>query len=638
METLINVTQFLYKLRITVSYGINQQPVKMLTLRLVVIIVLEIIYIPYNYLKILDLDEFAISTVIDEANIYHQLLEDINAERSFDTILLLHQGIYNNDLDAIYRYPKPKIFLNRNSELSYKKNYNSEILLVVIISQTEDLEVIDVVAHTLDFMRQSRSLLIAVDVIQHADFLEASLKLFQKYKMTNVLLQFVSSQGNRTRSYYQLKPYPIYHWNNNSMACNNGTYFPQHWRNMNLGNIVTYPNQDLPNNLVYEDDQGNVKFNGFVARLVLLFAELFNATLRMYKPLRVGEAIHFTLVNQLVDDNLVDIPMNLDISDSDSPKWIYRTQVYYIGQGMLIVPCAQPLTNKEVFGALLDIYFFGSILICLVVFALVIYLIRYILDKSDTSYRMVLNFNLLPGVLGQSFVSPKSSWRSLKLVYILVLFAGLNINIQFMANMNTLFTSHPFHKQIETLQDIKNSDLKINILKSDSELMGGILLPIIRSLIFSSNVTEYKQNIHNFNMSTGYFIDSADLKYLQKQQKRMSHKAFFCTFENMTVFRFLPWTVLLQQHSQYKEPMDYLINRVHDLGLMDAWHASTYNELLKLNRLASFQDSSVQQEPQAMTVDDLHWAWMISAIGLAVGVVMFIVELWCYHYYTEIFN
>ncbi|XP_073821546.1 uncharacterized protein [Musca autumnalis] len=359
-----------------------------------------------------------------------------------------------------------------------------------------NVELMEIAARSLYYIRQSRVLIIAQNIINKQEFMDTCLNLLQEYPMTNVLLHFIESSQEIPLDYQQLKPYPKFHWQFRSLRETKLVYYPQHWRNLHGVNITTHTDQSIPATVAYKDVQGNWKLNGHVARLVLLFVEHFNGTLRMYKTLNEGEVDHFTIVADMATKRLIDIAMCLHvISTPGHSTWIYASDVYEIGQ--------------------------------------------------------------------------------------------------------------------------------------DLSVMGGIMLDIFRSLVITENITEYVRMRFDFNTTTGYYAALSQWKLFSLKQKYHRYKSF-CTYDNLTVHRFIPWNIILQPNSQFKEAFNYLLHRVHQAGMLDAWYASAFYDLVKLKRL-SLVDPNPERGPQAMTVDDLQIAWLVIVIGLVVSGAIFFLELWYYH-------
>uniref|UniRef100_A0A1I8MTF3 Ionotropic glutamate receptor L-glutamate and glycine-binding domain-containing protein n=1 Tax=Musca domestica TaxID=7370 RepID=A0A1I8MTF3_MUSDO len=519
-----------------------------------------------------------VTNIRDQVNFYGNLLKDIHQERGYDTLVIVHEDV-NVDLrlKEIYGFPHPKIFLSKHFEFFYKQDFNSEILVIIIMSGALDLELMGIAARSLNYIRQSRILIIARNVSNEEEFMVECLALLEEYPMTNVLLHFLKNSFEIPLDYQQLKPFPEFHWQKRNFNEKDLKYYPQHWRNLYGTNITTHTDQSLPSSVTYIDERGNLKLNGHVARLVLLFAEYFNGTLRMYRPLEINGFTHFTVVADMATKRLIDIAMCLHvISTPGHSTWTYASDVYEIGRGMIIVPCSQPLSIGDMFEILLNEYFFGMVIICTLLFSILHFVIEYYFDGEFSYTDLILNNRIIGGVLGLSFSGRNSPWRGLKLIYILLFFAGLNINAQFSAR--------------------------------DLAIMGGIMLDIFRSLIITEDVAEYSRMRFNFNTTTGYYATLAQWKLFSLKQKYHSHKTY-CTYENLTLHKFIPWNILLQPNSQYKDAFNYLIHRVHEAGLSDAWYASAFNDLLKLKRL-SLADPNPEGGPSTMTVDDLRWAWL----------------------------
>uniref|UniRef100_A0A1I8N830 Ionotropic glutamate receptor C-terminal domain-containing protein n=1 Tax=Musca domestica TaxID=7370 RepID=A0A1I8N830_MUSDO len=498
------------------------------------------------------------------------------------------------------------------------------------MSAALDLELMEIAARSLNYIRQSRILLIARNISNEEEFMTDCLPLLEDYSMTNVLLQFLRNSPEIPLDYQQLKPFPEFHWQKRNFKEIDLTYYPQHWRNLYGANVTTYTDQSLPSSVTYYDGQGNLKLNGNVASLVVLFAEHFNGTLRMYKPIVERGFTHFTVVAGMAIKRLIDIAMCLHVTGiAEHSTWIYASDVYEIGSASIIVPCSSPLSIRDMFKILLNEYFFGMVVVCTVLFSVFHFVIDCYFDQHFSYMDLVFNNRIIGGVLGLSFTGRNSPWRCLKLIYILLFFAGLNINTQFSARMNTLFTSPPRYKQIETLEDIRNLNFKINVLKGDLAIMGDVMLPISRSVIITEDIAEYSSMRYNYNTSTGYYVASAQWKFLNLKQKYHSRKTY-CTYENLTLHKFIPWNILLQPNSPYKEPFNYVLHRANQAGLPDAWYNGAFLDLLRLKRL-SLTDPNPERGPSIMTANDLEWAWLVLVIGLSVGAVIFLLELWHHH-------
>uniref|UniRef100_A0A1I8N3K3 Ionotropic glutamate receptor C-terminal domain-containing protein n=1 Tax=Musca domestica TaxID=7370 RepID=A0A1I8N3K3_MUSDO len=450
---------------------------------------------------------------------------------------------------------------------------------------------------------------------------EEVLKISGKYKMTNVLLSFEGA------TFYQLRPYPEYHWLERRFA-DNLPYFPQHWRNMSQKHILTYTDQTAPRTVITAVDttmpqQGVPKMNGFVARLVLLFAELFNARLEMCCNFHWKNVTPYPVINQMVDREQLDIPMSLD--PVLKGNYSYRSQVYDVGKAFLMVPCSEAFSLQEISKMLLKRNFFGYIFICGFLLTALHSLTDYLLDGQFDWRDLLINERILPGVLAQASVARKSPWLVIKITYVLLFLAGLNISAQFSARMNTLFTRPPHHRDIESLQDIEDSSMKILLESSEAKTIEKVLKPISKSLVLTNQTARYLQMRRDLNTSYGYAVNTAVWKMLRRKQNYFPHKVF-CTSDKLTIFPFIHWTIRLQANSEYKEPLDYLILRVHELGLMKAWHGSTFVDMLRLKQI-TLANPNAKEEFFILREQDLMWIWVMEMVGLTAACAVFLLEL-----------
>uniref|UniRef100_A0A1I8Q4R1 Ionotropic glutamate receptor C-terminal domain-containing protein n=1 Tax=Stomoxys calcitrans TaxID=35570 RepID=A0A1I8Q4R1_STOCA len=553
---------------------------------------------------------------------YQSLLLDIYKEKHFDSLLLLHSQHKSQEyhLQPFLELSLPKVIMSENQNFTYCDFYNSEILVIFFFTYNLDLELLQTGAETIDFMRQKRVLMLAENVEDEPKFLQELLLLCESYKMTNAFVVISDGQHEDEQKYFLLKPYAAYHW---VYVCKNSSqYFNQSWRNYNNKTLRTFIDQSSAGNLVYVDAQGNLQLNGFIAQLVLLFAELHNASLSMLHPLQVGDKTHFQFINQMVMDNLLDVPMSL----TPIPITMTRngTDFYDINQIMILVPLAQRFTVPEIFGVLVNEYFFACILLTSLMLSMVHGLIDYLGYDLRHFLDLLINSKVLPGILGLSFSSRTNPRISLKIVYILVGFAGLYLSTLFAATNNTLFTSPPSHQEIRTFQDLRQSPIKLLYARQDVGHFRFNLELIEDSLELSDNLSYIQQQRINFNPSYGYGATSTTFDIVWRQQKFWSRPTFHAP-KDMVLFDLLPWGYLLQYNSPYKDDLNSLIHRVHAAGLVEAWRNSLFSDLLKLKQV-SIKDRNPPQGPSVFTVVDLFWIWMIGIIGLSCSTLVMFLE------------
>ncbi|XP_059221701.1 uncharacterized protein LOC106087529 [Stomoxys calcitrans] len=562
----------------------------------------------------------------DRTNNYQKLLQNIYNKKEFESILLAYKthSLPEALSHAIETLQVPQVSITElQAAFFFRGNFNANILAILIINISMDLELMKSLAITLDYMRQTRILTLASDVPDKELLKMQFLLCWKSYNMTNVVLKFIDNQEEILwDELYVLKPYPEYHWFSQK---NMSQLYQPHWKNMHNKSLLTFVDQSVPRSLYFKDNEGNWKLNGYVPRLVLLFAECFNASLRMAYPLSLESPTHYSVILiNMARENLLDIPMVQDTS-ANAGIWMNWTDVYDFNQGMFIVPCAQTLNTREVYTILLNGYFLGCIFISIMLISALHSLIDYIFDDLWQPSHVLFSDRIFPGVLGQSFAARSSHSRSLQIVYILLFIVGLYLNTEFSVKVSTLLTSPPYHRQLETMQDIVNSPLKILLQEAEAEAMSIFTTNYVDSIVTTSNHTYLMDIRQNLNTTFGYFISLGLWQILRRKQQFYTHQVF-CTFDNLTLFENLPWGIPLQQNSPYAEALNYLIHQVHAFGLKDAWISSTFSDMLKLKEI-TLRNPYKEQGPKPLTVNDLFWTWILVFVGLLVSSIVFLVEI-----------
>ncbi|XP_013108038.2 uncharacterized protein LOC106087527 [Stomoxys calcitrans] len=554
---------------------------------------------------------------------YNGLLQNVFKQRPFSSILLLQRQKDYEDIhhQAFYQFDIPKVIISQEQTFAFKDFYNSEMLVIFIMSQGLDFEMMQTAADTMNYMRQSRILMVAENIMDENNFKKEFLLVCQSLKMTNVFLVFSLEPKEKLAEYFTLNPYPVYHlrkWLNKDI-----TFFPDHWRNMHNKSLKTFVDQSSKGNLVFKDLKGNIQITGYVANLILLFAQYYNASLSMLYPLVVGDKLHFDVVHQMVLDNLLDVP----IAMTPMARTLTRnaTDFYEINQLIMMVPLSQRLTVHEIYGVLMNGYFFAYVLLGSLLLSIVHWLIHYMGYGASDGLDMLFNSKVLPGILGLSFSSPPHPAISMKIVYLLLGFVGLYTTTLFGATNKTLFTTYPSHGEIQTFQDLMHTSLELLAVEQDVIHFYQMTEGAPKVRIKLGNVSYVQEQRTKLNPAFCYSSTSTFYDTLRRQQQFWSRPTFYAP-KDMVLLSLLPWSFPLQFNSPYLQPLNYLIHRVHAAGLVQAWRNSLFYDLLKLKEI-SIKDRNPLPGPRVLKVDDLFWVWMIMVIGLAASTLVLVFEL-----------
>ncbi|XP_075150351.1 uncharacterized protein LOC142224464 [Haematobia irritans] len=573
----------------------------------------------------------------NNANKYGDFIMDIYQEQSFDSILLFYRNWQRaNDDDDDYmkifheQLRIPIISINNDGRpFIYHDFYNSNILVILLMNYGMDLKLLETTAQVLSYIRQSRIIIMAENMEDKENFQMEFLELCEQYKMTKVFLIF--SEENFLKKCLTLKPYPDYHWQ--TWSSNQNQHFSDTVR-LDLHNktLITYIDQTSIGNLVFIDAQGQIQLRGFVSKLVLLFAKRHNASLDLLQPLKIGDTSPFQLINQMTMDNLIDIPMGL--SPIPHTKARNSTDFYDINQLLILVPLAQHLSTQEIYGILLNEYFF----MCIVGITLLVSILHAAIDYwaygREHKISTLCNMQLLPGVLGLSFpLRSTNHWLTLRILYLLVGFVGLYIGILFAAKNNANFTTPPSQPEIRNFNDLRQSSVKLLCSEADYALFANVSDIVRDSIMFSKNLTYIQEQRMSFNPSYCYGATTTTYDIIWRQQMFWSRPTFHIP-KDMIILDLLPWGYLLPYNSPYKEPLNRLIHDIHSAGLVKVWQDELFFDLLQLKQV-SIEDRNPSRGPKELKVGDLYWVWMIVIVGLSSGSLIFLSELGFYYCYTS---
>ncbi|XP_059218921.1 uncharacterized protein LOC106081002 isoform X1 [Stomoxys calcitrans] len=546
-------------------------------------------------------------------------------ERSFVSMLLMkptNMATVLWDLKSIFKWEIPKIVMTPGQEFELRNVFNKEVIAVVFMPLNFDALLYDTCAQLFNNTRQTRIVVAAEDSkASQTQFEKQLLQAAESYKMTRVILAYLNSKGGELSSYIKLQPYPNYQWSN---PTNNDYFYPEYWRNLHRKKVIVFAEQSIPGVFLFKDSKGNIQYSGHLGKLIELFVQYYNGTMQPYQTPKVDKSTFYTNIKELMEEELIDIPMTTDSGVYD--KWHRKSACIEVTQIKLMVPCPSPLTTPELFPLLLDVKFIGSLIIGTVVFSFIHSLFDWIFGEMVEPWSFLLDDKGLPSLLGQSFAARVSPRLSLKILYLIMFFAGLYTYMHFGAKMKTLFTTPPYHRHIENFQELNRSP--VTILVPDT-VFGEPPHPIDK-LIRTKDNAFFQEMRQSLNTSYGYITSLNSWELLKQIQRGISHKKF-CLYNNLTVKSPMLMAFRLQRNSVYKEPLDALIHRVHDVGLVQAWYSQTFADMLKQKEI-KFKYSTEVPGASALNVGDLRWLWIILTICLLFDTVVFFVEILIGHY------
>ncbi|XP_046810178.1 uncharacterized protein LOC124420667 [Lucilia cuprina] len=544
-----------------------------------------------------------------DLNFYKDLLTEIGRQQSYDGLLIVqHMQPQDVTLQMIYSLQKPKIIITNLQDFYYKGEYNSDILAVIIMEFLFHQELWQHFVNILAYMRQIRILMILVDISNKEELLSEILKECEKSKTTNVIVHFLNSTLSEqpSRSYYfYLWPYPRYHFQAINFTAAK-EYYPTNWRNMKGKSIITLPDQNIPRSSLYKDSKGQLQITGFAYKFVQTFTEYYNASYKLLYQPKLGEILHFSTLENMTKHGILDMPMSVAPIDS-SRKLLRLSYPIELTKWKIMLPCAKRMKINKVYEELLNAKLFSVVIIFTIAFSLIHTIIEKLFYNQMFWLNLLMSDKVIPGVLGQSFILRNSYLISLRFVYVLIFVMGLFLSTLISAHLQTLITRPPLHGEINTFEKLRLSGRKIlmdildmKYVDDDDYVVYGKMKGTIE---YTDNTTMYNHYRGKFNTSYGYTVTSALWSIFDTMQMNYAQK-IFCSSEDMNIKGLIPFGMPLENNSQYKEPMDYLVHKMHSGGLLHIWKLHVFNDLIKLKKI-TLRDSSKIKTYADLTEYDL---------------------------------
>uniref|UniRef100_A0A1I8P473 Uncharacterized protein n=1 Tax=Stomoxys calcitrans TaxID=35570 RepID=A0A1I8P473_STOCA len=188
-------------------------------LKSIVLVLVLVISLPQAYP--VSLEMYGLITMPKDSmdSNYDELLKDIYQERKFEGLLLMHQkSMADIILMPFHKSTVPKIIITSeyHSKFAYKDFYNSEILMVLLMFSSLDRRLTRGAAEVLNYMRQSRILIIAHDTfvdqtasrafvyakaagnLQISGFVAKFVMLFAEFYNASLSMLYPLKVGNQT--------------------------------------------------------------------------------------------------------------------------------------------------------------------------------------------------------------------------------------------------------------------------------------------------------------------------------------------------------------------------------------------------------------------------------------------------------
>ncbi|KAH8257459.1 hypothetical protein KR038_010280, partial [Drosophila bunnanda] len=566
----------------------------------------------------------------DTSSWLEAILARIHKDRPYATVLLLrHSSNHLNDISGLEGSSVPILNFNEQMYFPLKSSYNQE--MVALIWQTGNPKFDSALWQSLDRnllnMRKVRMLLCreweekptdeTADIAENLRFLDVA----------------VICQGNRI---FRLQPYAPQRW----LKVNPSTdpIFTQ-IRNYYGRYIVTIPDQFSPRSIVYwHPETGKLQMTGYVYKLILEFTRIHNCTFRWAKDIVPGEQLNLFVLRNMTLNGTIDMPISLCGFEMPT-KWGIFSDIYDMGVWFVMVPCAQEIRTADIYVVMVS----GQFLLVLLVFYNIFnfldtcFGVLFLRKRIDWSC-LILNERMISGIIGQTFNMRARNTLSSKITNASLFLLGLVLSTLYAAHLKTLLTKHPKARQISNFEELRDSPVSVYFDEAERFYLGTFDLqrPInaIRDKIRFVSTQEFHNISSTMNRSSSFSALNTEWLIMAKRQE-LFEQPVFCFLPEMSIIQnSVLLSLPMQANSVYEHPINELIHRAQDAGLLDYWKQETLRMMISLG-LISQRNPVPYVAFREFKVTDLTWIWLLLVSLLALAFFVFLCEHFVYWFTTK---
>ncbi|XP_064544719.1 uncharacterized protein Ir67a [Drosophila montana] len=564
----------------------------------------------------------------------NELVKRSHQEQHCETLLLLRHSrqLPCSQMEQVAAATTwPVLRFSSQANFYLKSSQSTEMLALICLTghMEMDLALWQALANNLYNMRHVRLLLLLQ--LATAQSLQQQLR-----ELANTALQLhfphVVLLLLSTDNAYQLQPYAQEHW---LLLQPNSSGSPIFARQYNYHRLTarSLPDQVSPRSLGYRDRKtGELRMTGFVAKLMQEFARVHNISLRWQRQVIVGQQLSIILLRNMTLNGTLQLPITLCGYELPTKEGYY-TYPFDVAEWFVIVPCAQETPTAEVYLTVCSWNMLVVLLASYCIFTLLDTCFGWLLMQQQVDWtNLVFNERMISGIIGQPCKLYAQATNSSRLAHAQLFLLGLIVSTLFAAQLKTLLTKRPMERMVTSFEELRDSHLSIHFTEGEHFYVNMMdrdtPIDIIRSKITFLQTTVFYKERRSLNKSKAFSMTSTEWQVI-KQQQDLFQRPVLC-FQPGLIFRYkILASVPLQANSIFAEPLEELMLRVVDTGLLLYWKKQSLGELIALGEISG-KDPYPYVPFYDFKVGDLFWVWLGWAWALSLAFVVFLCELIVY--------
>ncbi|XP_017013892.2 uncharacterized protein Ir56d [Drosophila takahashii] len=497
--------------------------------------------------------------------------------------------------------------------------------LVMVFTTAKDDPIMEVAAQSLRGIRWLKTIFILFPSLESRDFdsnpesyaqFSAGITAFYEWvwkkQFINTLLVTIKD------SVFVLDPYPTPSVVNKTSDWRAEDFFQKYAKNMKGYEVRTPILYDLPR--VFKSDRPTNRFeksfvHGTSGNLFLGFLEFVNATLVDTSVNMTASYLNMTDLLDLVSQGVYETLIH-SFTEITTKYVVSYSYPIGINDCCIMVPYRNQSPADQYMREALQ----ENVWLLIILFTLYITLAIWLcspLRPRDLSAAFLQSICTLT-YSAPTFIIRTPTLR-MRYLYVVLAIWGIVTSNLYISRMTSYFTTAPPPRQVNTVQDVVEANLRIKMLAVEHERMSKSPLQYPASYMHQVDlVDKHMLDLHRepFNTSFGYTVSSDRWRFLDMQQLHLRKPIFRLTdICEGPFYHVFP----MHQDSHLRSPMTEYIMIAQQAGLMNHWKREAFWEAVHLHRI---QVHMFDEEPMALTLNFFAsilrtWTFGLILAGLA---------------------
>ncbi|XP_054736707.1 uncharacterized protein LOC129243600 [Anastrepha obliqua] len=431
---------------------------------------------------------------------------------------------------------------------------------------------------------------------------------------------------------YRYYPFPSKRWMPELLS-KTQSYFPCHYTNLQGKTFITLPGQTEPRTMIYEDASGQQHLSGYIGRLMIAFAEKYNATFQYLHPVTPGAGLHLSVLSDYVMQGILDIAITLSPSSFDvQTTYPYMSYTLESIEWFIVLPCPQPLEYSKIYLMVVTTQVITILAILGFLFSILDNFMKHKLCKKSSDFNLVnvlVNENIFRGIFGLSLLIRKRPMLSMKILHTFLFLLGLFVSSLYSVYFQSVLMSPPLKPRILTFDDMRRANFKVMLNRNEIGLvqktMGPAFNKTFKDILQLEDTKTFKRHRGEYDTTYGYSMPESIWPIFELQQQKFEKKVF-CLAPTLKISDHILMSIPLAENSYLMEPLNKMILRVIERGLLEQWRTMPFMDMWATAKL-SLKDNSSIEHFHDIRVEDIKLPCCLLLCGLGVSSVVFIMEI-----------